>query len=77
MRQLDKRPALRLVGEERIAQEMVLGIGGVKALRALKIRWMFITSMKAMLSSPVFELVREKMERGRTFDQAIAASGKK
>ena len=61
-------------GEERIAQEMVLGIGGVKALRALKIPVDVYHFNEGHALFAGFELVREKMERGRTFDQAVAAS---
>ena len=61
-------------GEERIAQEMVLGIGGVKALRALKIPVDVYHFNEGHALFAGFELVREKMERRRTFDQAVAAS---
>src|SRR5882762_4364239 len=61
-------------GEERIAQEMVLGIGGVKALRALKIPVDVYHFNEGHALFAGFELVREKMERGKTFDQAVAAS---
>lgn len=57
--------------EERIAQEMVLGIGGVRALRALKLP---IDLYHFNDSHPVFaglELVREKMDqRGLSFEEA-------
>jgi starch phosphorylase len=51
-------------GEERIAQEMVLGIGGVKALRALGIEVdvYHFNEGHALLAG--FELIREKMEEG-------------
>jgi len=61
-------------GEERIAQEMVLGIAGVKALRALKIPVDVYHFNEGHALFAGFELVREKMEKGKTFDQALASS---
>lgn len=61
-------------GEERIAQEMVLGIGGVKALRALKIPVDVYHFNEGHALFAGFELVREKMKGGRSFEQALAAS---
>lgn len=61
-------------GEERIAQEMVLGIGGVKALRALKIPVDVYHFNEGHALFAGFELVREKMEKGKTFEKALAAS---
>jgi glycogen phosphorylase len=63
-------------GEERIAQEMVLGIGGVKALRALKIPVDVYHFNEGHALFAGFELVREKMAKGKSFDQALAASRK-
>lgn len=63
-------------GEERIAQEMVLGVGGVKALRALKIPVDVYHFNEGHALFAGFELVREKMERGRTFEQALAGARK-
>lgn len=58
--------------EERIAQEMVLGIGGIRALRALGVH----TDVYHFNDShPVFagiELIREKIYGGMSFDQAYA-----
>lgn len=57
-------------GEERIAQEIVLGIGGVKALRALGIPvdvYHFNEGHAALAST---ELIREKMQAGLTFESA-------
>lgn len=61
-------------GEERIAQEMVLGIGGVKALRALKIPIDVYHFNEGHALFAGFELVREKIKSGKSFDQALAAS---
>lgn len=63
-------------GEERIAQEMVLGIGGVKALRALKIPVDVYHFNEGHALFAGFELVREKMAKGKPFDKALAASRK-
>ncbi len=61
-------------GEERIAQEMVLGIGGVKALRALKIPVDVYHFNEGHALFAGFELVREKMESGKAFAQALDAT---
>ncbi|MGE5585961.1 MAG: alpha-glucan family phosphorylase [Bacillota bacterium] len=61
-------------GEERVAQEMVLGIGGVRALRALGID---VDVYHFNDGHPVFagmELIREKMSQGASFDRALAAT---
>jgi len=58
-------------GEERIAQEMVLGIGGVRALRALgmDIDVFHFNEGHALFAG--LELIREKMfEGGLTFEEA-------
>ncbi len=61
-------------GEERIAQEMVLGIGGVRALRALGIEVDTYHFNEGHALFAGFELIREKMEDGLEFEQAWAAS---
>jgi glycogen phosphorylase len=61
-------------GEERIAQEIVLGIGGVKALRALKIPVDVYHFNEGHALFAGFELVREKVAKGMNFDRALAAS---
>lgn len=61
-------------GEERIAQEMVLGIGGVRALRALKIPVDVYHFNEGHALFAGFELVREKVKRGMSFDKAVATS---
>lgn len=61
-------------GEERIAQEMVLGIGGVKALRALgfDVDVYHFNEGHALFAG--FELVREKIEAGIPYKDAVAAT---
>jgi starch phosphorylase len=61
-------------GEERIAQEMVLGIGGIRALRALGIEVDTYHFNEGHALFAGFELIREKMEDGLEFEQAWAAS---
>lgn len=63
-------------GEERIAQEMVLGIGGVKALRALNIPIDVYHFNEGHALFAGFELVREKMAAGHSYEAALAASRK-
>lgn len=61
-------------GEERIAQEMVLGIGGVKALRALALDVDVYHFNEGHALFAGFELIKEKMDTGMTFEKATAAS---
>jgi starch phosphorylase len=61
-------------GEERIAQEMVLGIGGVRALRTLKIPVDVYHFNEGHALFAGFELVREKRAKGVNFEEAVAAS---
>lgn len=69
----DRELSARLYGgdqEMRIAQEIVLGIGGVRALRQLGIHpnvWHMNEGHSAFL---VLELVREKVAQGMPFDEA-------
>ncbi len=69
----DRELSARLYGgdqEMRIAQEIVLGIGGVRALRQLGIHpnvWHMNEGHSAFL---VLELVREKVVQGIPFDEA-------
>jgi starch phosphorylase len=60
-------------GEERIAQEMVLGIGGIKALRALGINVDAYHFNEGHAVFAAFELIREKMDIGMNFGQAVSA----
>lgn len=61
-------------GEERIAQEIVLGVGGVRALRSLGIDIDVFHFNEGHALFAGFELMREKMEDGMTFEEAWAAS---
>jgi starch phosphorylase len=61
-------------GEERIAQEMVLGIGGVKALRALDIPVDVYHFNEGHALFAGFELMREKIDAGKSYDEALAAT---
>ncbi|WP_026477538.1 alpha-glucan family phosphorylase [Alkaliphilus transvaalensis] len=56
--------------EDRIAQEIVLGIGGVRALRALGITVDVYHFNEGHAVLAGLELVREKMEAGQSFHQA-------
>ncbi|MDX1918806.1 MAG: alpha-glucan family phosphorylase [Candidatus Caenarcaniphilales bacterium] len=60
----------------RLAQEIVLGVGGVRVLRALDhhVDVYHFNEGHAVLAG--FELVREEMEKGRTFEQAVAETRK-
>jgi len=57
-------------GEERVAQEMVLGIGGVRALRALGFESDVYHFNEGHALFAGFELMREKMEKGQSFKEA-------
>lgn len=61
-------------GEERIAQEMVLGIGGVRALRALGIDVDVYHFNEGHALFAGFELIKEKMNQGMSFEKAVEAS---
>lgn len=62
-------------GEERIAQEIVLGVGGVRALRALGLDIDIYHFNEGHALFAGFELLREKMEEeGMSFEEAVAAS---
>ncbi len=61
-------------GEERIAQEMVLGIGGVRALRALNIPVDVYHFNEGHALFAGFELIREKTSAGMPFEKAKADS---
>jgi starch phosphorylase len=70
----DRQLSARLYGgdpEMRIAQELVLGVGGVRALRALGIApaaWHMNEGHAAFL---VLELIRERVAKGEPFMQAL------
>ena len=58
--------------EHRIRQEIMLGIGGVRALRALRIEpsvWHMNEGHSAFL---VLECIREQVSQGRSFEEAAA-----
>lgn len=57
-------------GEERVAQEMVLGIGGVKAIRALGFHPSVFHFNEGHALFAGFELLREKIEQRLSFKQA-------
>ncbi|WML46356.1 alpha-glucan family phosphorylase [Neobacillus sp. PS3-40] len=59
-------------GEERVAQEMVLGIGGIRALRELgsNVDVYHFNEGHALLAG--FELIKEKMNQGKTFINALS-----
>lgn len=59
---------------ERIAQEMILGIGGVRALRALNIAVDVYHFNEGHAVLAGLELIREQMEKGVSFTEAWQAS---
>jgi starch phosphorylase len=63
--------------DDRVAQEIVLGIGGVRAMRKLGIEvdLYHFNEGHALLAG--FELMREEMERGRSFEAAWGISREK
>lgn len=61
-------------GEERIAQEMVLGVGGVRALRALGVDVDVYHFNEGHALFAGFELMREKREQGASFEEALEKS---
>lgn len=64
-------------GEERIAQEMVLGIGGVRALRALGIDIDVYHFNEGHALFAGLELIKEKMQKGLKFAAAVEAAKEK
>jgi glycogen phosphorylase len=58
--------------EERVAQEMVLGIGGVRAIRALGLDIDVYHFNEGHALFAGFELLREKMDEGYKFKKALA-----
>jgi len=61
-------------GEERIAQEIVLGIGGIRALRALDIDIDVYHFNEGHALFAGFELISEKMELGMSYQEAFKAT---
>jgi starch phosphorylase len=62
--------------EERLAQEMVLGIGGIRALRALGIDIDVYHFNEGHAVFAGFELIKEKMDKGMPFKAALEESKK-
>jgi len=58
-------------GEERVAQEIILGIGGVRALRALNIDVEVYHFNEGHALFAGFELIREKEQKGLSHKKAI------
>src|SRR5512140_2876275 len=70
----DRELAARLYGgnqETRIQQEIVLGLGGVRALSALGVKPVVWHLNEGHASFVVLQRVREAVEQGVTFDQAV------
>lgn len=63
-------------GEERVAQEMVLGIGGVKALRKLGIKPDIYHFNEGHAVLAATELIKEKTEKGMAFEKALEKTRK-
>ena len=63
-------------GEERVAQEMVLGIGGVRALRELNIDVDVYHFNEGHALFAGFELIKEKKDAGQSHNDAIEATKK-
>ena len=60
--------------EERVAQEMVLGVGGVRALQALGLEPEIFHFNEGHAVLAGLELIRQGMERGLPFEQAWQAA---
>lgn len=60
-------------GEERVAQEMVLGIGGVRTLRKLGINVDVYHFNEGHAVFAALELIREKLDMGMSFGEALAS----
>lgn len=63
-------------GEERIAQEMVLGIGGIRALRKLGIKVDVYHFNEGHAVLAALELIKERMDNGLSFDKAMEETRK-
>ncbi|NLM37989.1 MAG: alpha-glucan family phosphorylase [Firmicutes bacterium] len=61
-------------GDDRIAQEIILGIGGVRALRALGLAVDIYHFNEGHAVLAGIELIREKMAAGLSFHQALHAT---
>ncbi len=58
----------------RIMQEIVLGVGGVRLLRALGVQPSVYHMNEGHAAFLIFELIRERMAEGMTFASALAAT---
>jgi starch phosphorylase len=70
----DRELSARLYGgdrETRIQQEIILGIGGVRALRALGVQPAAFHLNEGHAAFVVLQRIRESIERGSTFDDAL------
>ncbi len=70
----DRELGSRLYGgdqEMRVAQELVLGVGGIRALRALGINPAAYHLNEGHAAFLVLELARERVAKGETFAQAL------
>lgn len=61
-------------GQDRVAAEIILGIGGVRALRALDIDVDIYHLNEGHAVFCGFELIREYMEQGKSFEEAWEAA---
>jgi len=58
--------------EQRLRQEIVLGIGGIRVLKALGVRYTVLHLNEGHPAFAVLERVREKVERGMNYRDAFA-----
>lgn len=65
------------MGEERIAQEIVLGIGGVKALKVMGIQPDVYHFNEGHAVLAAFEIIRQNMAAGMSFNKALEAARNK
>ncbi|AZO93165.1 alpha-glucan family phosphorylase [Halocella sp. SP3-1] len=63
--------------EERIAQELILGVGGIKLIRKLGLNIDIYHFNEGHAVFAGIELIREKIKQGQTFDEALAEVRKK
>lgn len=61
-------------GEDRVAQEIVLGVGGVRALRALGLETDVYHFNEGHALLAAFELIRERMAAGQPLEDALEAT---
>ncbi len=64
-------------GEERVAQELVLGVGGIKLLKALGFEPDVYHFNEGHAALAGLELIRQEMEKGRSFHDAWRATREK